>query len=533
MVRGLVRTDGKAALVWLMVSGTINSVGSKISLLAVPWLVLVTTGSPVKMGLVGMAQTLPYVIVGILGSPMVGRYGVRKMAIHNDIASAVLIALIAAFAQYDFTVLLVLAALVGSVQGIGDKAKRMLLQPVVEAAGASMPRIVAVVAGRERVNTVVGAALGGLVIAWAGPAGAIWINAVSFAVSALLVAIFVPLPPGVEEADSRPTAEPYTRALARGFTFLRDDRLLLGVVGMMFMTNLFNQASGVVLIPLWIMEHFNSPVALGWVASALALGAVLGNLLFIGFIKRLPRYLTFVLGYLLGGSPRFLVLGLTDDLRVVLAVTFFAGIAGSVINPVYGALLFERVPRAMQARVFGLTGAMTFGGIPLGGLIGAWLVHAFGLDWSLILSGLCYLTATLSPIIGYRIWKQMDDPPMADGVPLRRTPPPLPDWLESLGLLTKRTLPPGLTGVLQAPIIVTLSYMDGLWTVMAYQGRHRIAEPRPVSSTKVLQTVKALDLPELYETVELVHNKDMEAIEGRIKRLRDELAIHDRLYRDP
>src|SRR5687768_13371556 len=136
MLHGLVRTGGKPALVWLMVATTINNIGSKISLLAVPWLVLVTTGSPVKMGLVGLAQTLPYVIVGVLGSPMVGRYGVRKMAIHNDIACAVLVALIAAFAQYDFGLLVLLAALVGAVQGIGDKAKRLLLQPVVEAAGA-------------------------------------------------------------------------------------------------------------------------------------------------------------------------------------------------------------------------------------------------------------------------------------------------------------------------------------------------------------------------------------------------------------
>jgi hypothetical protein len=71
MLRGPVRIDGKAALVWLMVATSISSIGSKISLLAIPWLVLVTTGSPLKMGLVGLAQTLPYVIVGVLGSPIV------------------------------------------------------------------------------------------------------------------------------------------------------------------------------------------------------------------------------------------------------------------------------------------------------------------------------------------------------------------------------------------------------------------------------------------------------------------------------
>jgi hypothetical protein len=153
---------------------------------------------------------------------------------------------------------------------------------------------------------------------------------------------------------------------------------------------------------------------------------------------------------------------------------------------------------------------------------------------SLVVAGFCFLAITLSPVIGYRIWKRMDVPPPDPDKPGSQAAPPLPDWIESLGLLSKRTLPAAVTGVLQAPIIVSLSYMDGTWTVAAVQGRSRIAPPTPISSAKVLQTVKVLDLPDIYESVELVHNADMAAVEGRIRRLRDELAIHDRLYRpDP
>src|SRR5439155_735905 len=232
------------------------------------------------------------------------------------------------------------------------------------------PRMMALVLSLGRVYTMVGVMLGGVVIAWLGPIGAIWFDAASFAFCAVVLTMFVRIPAVTLQAETqtlsdKPT-EPYLTALRGGFSFLRRDRLILSVTGMMLVTNMFNQASAVVLIPLWVQREFASPVALGWVGGAFSLGAILGGVTIIGLIPRLPRYLTFMVGYLIGGAPRFLVLGLTDNLAVVLAVTFVSGIAISVINPLYGTLLYERVPRELQARVFGLTAAIGFGGIPLG-----------------------------------------------------------------------------------------------------------------------------------------------------------------------
>lgn len=537
MLRSLAPRSGRAGLVSLLAAGAINAIGSKMSLLAVPWLVLVTTGSPVKMGLVGLAQTLPYVIAGIVLTPLVDRFGMRLVSILNDVFSALIVASIALFAQYDFAILMTLAAMMGTVQGVGDRAKRVLLQPVAEAAGVGMPRVVAIFASLNRVNTLVGLAIGGLVIAWIGPIGALWVDAVSYAVCATLVILLVHLPKTETHAEAPepkpvPAKEPYFTALRNGFGFLRNERLLLSIVGMMFITNMFNQASGIVLIPLWVMQEFNSPVALGWVGGALALGAILGNLAFIGLVNRLPRYFTFILGYFIGGSPRFLVLGLTDDLRVVLGVTFVAGIASSVINPVYGALLYERVPKALQARVFGLTGAFIYGGIPLGGLVAAWFVTGFGLKGALIMAGLFYFAATLSPIFGYRIWKQMDFAPTDPAMAARRTPPPLPDWFESFVALGHRYLPPAVTGAVQPPITVTLTYAHREWTVSAKHGRRVLSKPRPIMGSEVLQKVKVLDLPEVYEAVEQIHAADVARLSLQAQHLRASIDAREAIIAD-
>lgn len=513
----------RAGLFSLFAANVINAVGSKMSLLAVPWLVLVTTGSPVHMGLVGLAQTLPYIIAGIVGTPLVDRFGMRPVSILNDVFSAVLVAGIALFAQEHFGVLLALATLMGTVQGVGDRAKRVLLQPVAETAGVSMPRVVALFASFNRVNTFVGLALGGVIIAWIGPIGALWVDAASYAACATLVSLFVRVPAA---ATPPPAKEAYAEALRNGFGFLRNETLLRRIVGMMLLTNLFNQASAVILIPLWVMHHFGSPIALGWIGGAVALGGILGNVAFVGLVHRLPRYLTFILGYLLGGSPRFLVLGLTDDLRVVLAVTFLSGIASSVINPVYGTLLYERVPRRLQARVFGLTGAIVFGGVPVGGLVGAWFVEGAGLQGALILSGILYFTATLSPIFGYRVWKQMDDPPETGN---RREPPPLPRWVESMRDVAQRTLPTALTGLATPPVVVRLSYASGTWKASARHGLRRVAKPRGIASGEVVNSLKVLELPDLTETVEQLHAADLDVLRRRAEQLRAAIAAREAL----
>src|SRR6185436_5834274 len=109
-------------------------------------------------------------------------------------------------------------------------------------------------------------------------------------------------------------------------------------------------------------------------------------------------------------------LAFSDSLPTVLAVSFVCGIATSSVNPTIGALLYQRVPAGLQARVFGLTGAVAHGGLAVGGLVGAWAVAGVGLRGGLVVAGLMYFAATLTPVFGHRLWRQVDDIPTTRGV---------------------------------------------------------------------------------------------------------------------
>lgn len=84
---------------------------------------------------------------------------------------------------------------------------------------------------------------------------------------------------------------------------------------------------------------------------------------------RLWRRVVVLIGFLLAGAPRFLILAFDAPLGVVLAVFAVSGFGAGFVNPVLGAVLVERVPRRMLGRVNALGDSLAWAGIPLGGLL--------------------------------------------------------------------------------------------------------------------------------------------------------------------
>jgi MFS family permease len=388
----------RAGLIALFSADVISVLGNRVSMVAIPWLVLQTTGSAAKMGLIAGAEMLPYVVSGVLAAPFADRFGLRRTSILTDVGSTFAMVAIAAWTHASFLQLVLLVAIAGTLRGLGDRVKHVMLKPMADAAGVRMIRVTSAYEGFTKGATLIGAPLGGLMILWFGANGAIWIDAVSFAVCAALIATLVRPPAAAEQ----PEREPYLTALRGGFAYLRSDRLLLGMITMIFVLNVLNQAGTAVYVPLWVNEVFGSPAELGVVFGGFAAGALLGNVAFTFLAPKLPRVPAFFLGAALGASPRLLVLGLTDRLWLVVVVSFLCGVAMASVNPVMGVMLYERVPAALQTRVFGVTGAIAFIGIPIGGVLAGWSVAWLGLRPAILAMGVLLLVATVVPLLRVR-----------------------------------------------------------------------------------------------------------------------------------
>ncbi|TDD57615.1 MFS transporter [Kribbella antibiotica] len=402
----------KRGLVVLFIADVLSAVGSRITMVAIPWLVLVTTGSAARMGLVAAVELVPYIVVSIMAGPVIDRLGPRRTAILANLTSAIAVAAIAGTATIGFAVLLVLVALAGGLRGAADRSKDLLFRPMAEAAEVKLIRVTSLHETCARGATLLGAPLGGLLIYWTDASSVLWIDAVTFLVCGLLIAGFV-RPPEVVSAAS---PDKYFRSLAVGFSYVRRDALLATMLITTFTVNIFASASTAVFIPVWVADELGSPAGLGLTLGAFAGGALLGSIAFTVWATKLPRYLTFALGAFIGGSPRLLVLGLSDNLVLVAVITFLSGIGIAAINPVFGAVLYEHVPKELQARVIGLVAATSFAGLPLGALLAGELVSGMGLFPALITSGIVCLIVSVYPLLRRGPGRILDAPTPAEAV---------------------------------------------------------------------------------------------------------------------
>lgn len=407
----------RARFVALFTADVVSVLGTRVSMLAIPWLVLVTTGSPTKMGLVAGAEMLPYVVSGVVSAPLADRFGLRRTTIVTDAGSALAMAAVTFAPQLGFGALLVLVAVAGALRGLGDRVKHVLLRPLAEAAGVKVLRMTTAHEGFSRTAMLVGGSIGGLLIFWFGAAGAIWLDAVTFALCGVIVAIVVPAADPAAAPPDRADREPYLVALRGGFRALWADPLIPSMIAMLFVLNLFNQAMVAVFIPLWVADTTHTPAALGLVFGAFAAGAVLGSIVFTVLAPKLRMYQVFMLGAALAGAPRLLVLGVSHDLVVVCTITFLSGLAMAAVNPVLGAMLYERIPPKVQTRAFGVCTAITFTGVPIGGVLGGLAVAGFGLTPAILVGGALCVATTLVVWLRFRSVAGQDDQGSQDEAP--------------------------------------------------------------------------------------------------------------------
>ncbi len=411
----------RRGLAGLLMANLVSMLGTRMSMLALPWFVLVTTGSAGQTGLIVFAEMAPYVLVQALGGPVVDRLGNRRTSIACDLVAGItfgLVPILHVAGALSLPAMAVLVAITGATRGAGDTARHVLVPALAGAASMPLERASGWYDGVSRTASMIGAPLAGVLVAVTSAPVVVAIDAVTFAASALLVALLVPRSAARDAAPAaadlaRPADDEagYLASLKEGFAALAADRLLVGIAAMILVTNLLDQAFAAILAPVWANDMTGSPVALGLMGAAMGLGALVGNGGGAWLGPRLPRRLTYAWGFLLAGGPRYFVLALASSVSPVVAVCFVAGVGAGGINPILGAVEFERVPARLQARVLGALGATAWAGIPFGALVGGALVDGFGLQGALVAAGALYLLTTLAPFV-FPVWREMDRRPV-------------------------------------------------------------------------------------------------------------------------
>ena len=384
--------------IWaLFTANAISLVGNVLSAIAIPWFVLQTTGSAAQTGITGFFTVLPVVLAGFFGGTLVDRLGYKRTSIVADIASGVttaLIPLLYVTVGLEFWQLMVLVFLGALLDSPGGTARSALIPELAEMAHMPLERATSLIHIIERGSRLIGAPLGGLLIAWIGTENVLWLDAASFFISAAIIGFVIDVHKPVQHAEQEGSGK-YFDELRAGLKFIYEDKLVLAIVVMVMLTNFLDAMYSGVVQPVFVKQVYGEALDLGLLIAANGAGAVIGALLYSSIGLRFPRHAVFVLGFVLT-SARFFLFALYPPLGLALVFVVIASMGAGPLNPIIGAVEFERVPKNMRGRVGGAIGAGAWSAMPLGMLIGGVLTEQLGVRPMLLGLGVVYLVTTLS-----------------------------------------------------------------------------------------------------------------------------------------
>ncbi len=290
--------------------------------------------------------------------------------------------------------------------GPGATAKDAMVPELAAAARVELDRVNAFFQGARRLSLLIGPVAAGFLIGLAGTGNVLWVNAAVFGLSALVTLALVP-PVAFPAAEHEPGS--FWANTMFGFRFLRQNRLMLWLAGLVGIMNFLDAPLTTVQLPALVRENYGSAEQLGILLGANGGGAVVSTIIFSALAPRLSRRKVFIACFFVVGLA-FLAIAMAPPYPVAVTTMVIMGLAGGPLNPILMSIRQEQVPLPSRASVFGTTTAIAFVAIPFGQLVGGYLSAWLGVQTVIAAVAIIYLTVVLSFFFN-PVLREMDAPP--------------------------------------------------------------------------------------------------------------------------
>ena len=352
----------------------VSAVGSQVSQLALPLLILAVTHSPAQAGLLAAVRGLPYLLLVLPAGALVDRWDPRRVMLLCDTGRALALASVPvalAWGHLALAQLYAVSLVEGALYVFFDQAESNCLVRVVPK--DQLPEAVARNQAVYGTSNLVGPALGGLLYGL-GRGVPFLADAISYAVSVtavLAIKADVRPPARVEETTPNLGAE-----IGEGLRWLRGHAVLPFLA--VLTGGLTLCSAGYALILIVLAQRFHAgPAAVGLLLATGGAGIFLGSLVGVQLQKRF-RFGPLMIGAtwvwagtwaLYALAPNLILLGVVNALSIV-------------VVPVYMGTQYAwrlaQIPDALQGRVNSVFRLIAFGAMPLGLALTGFLLQALG-----------------------------------------------------------------------------------------------------------------------------------------------------------
>ncbi|WHT17572.1 MFS transporter [Crossiella sp. CA-258035] len=381
-----------APLVLLEVAAVLSTWANAVLTLALSWLALERTGSPVAAGIIAAASTLPMLLGALFAGTVVDLVGGRRTAAGADLLSAGSVAAIAVLDLAGGFSLWAVAALActGSLFDLaGMTGRKVLLPAAAGRAGLRLEAVNGIHESLKGVALVAGPALGGLLIGLGGAATALAVAVVAPALAAAGT-LLVRLP-----EQGRPKVAGSALRFAwhgsrQGFAAVwRDPLLRLTALMGATLYLAYLPIASIVLPAYFHAQH--APERLGLLSMTLAAGGIGGAVGYAVLGHRLRGRATFVTA-MVASAAGLVAMSFLPPYPALLALAGVVGLASGPISPLTNLATQLRSAPELRGRVMGIMTSAGYVGGPVGHLLGGPLVQRLGPEGAFaVLAGVLFL----------------------------------------------------------------------------------------------------------------------------------------------
>ena len=363
------------ALRALLTAEVISTTGAQMTWVALPWFVLITTGSATRMSVVMAAEAIGLAAVGFPSGRLLNRLGARRTMLLCDGLRGPLMLVIPVLHWADalsFGLLAAVAFALGALSAPYFAANRMILPELLGEDEAVVSQANALFQGATRITLLLGPVTAGVLIGAIGAPSVLLVDAATYVVAVLLVGLFVP-------ATTPVRADGEDRGVLAGLRWVSREPLIRAWRFCIIVGDIAWQAIFVAIPVLVVARYDSDPRVVGALFAAFGVGAVLGNTVAFRLVRQVDGLRLIARVALAQALPIWLLVLHLPAVAAV-GVLFASGLANGLINPSLHAIVTLRIPPALRGTV--MTSLMTLYALamPIGILGAGPLLDAFGVD---------------------------------------------------------------------------------------------------------------------------------------------------------
>lgn len=389
-----------------LISYLLSTLGNSIAAIALPLIILQTTGSALGAGTVAAATALPALAGGVLMGVVIDRINRRTSSIATDVVSGLSIA---ALPLIDLVTDLNIGwfILFGAVGALGDipgiTARETLLPAIVRTSPLSAERLVGLRESLGAAAIVIGPASAGVLIGMLGGTAVLWIAA-GLSLAAAAVTLLIPHRAGAVPRDSRPAHGNVFSEFREGLSALFGKPFLVMLLAMTFVAGMVTSSFQGLILPVYF-TGINAPALLGFVLSALALGLLLGSAIYAVTAKPGRGRRAWLGGGLSGAAVGIALMASLANVPIIVIGAFVTGLASGLFTSLVGVLMLERIPDQVRGRVMSVQNATVTVAPSIGVVAASILVESVSLQ----IAALAAAAAWTLMVIGVLVAKPMRD----------------------------------------------------------------------------------------------------------------------------